>query len=222
MTEWNSPRYARFVSDEGLLYRTRSLHNLTFKEREVKASMGQTILGISGSLREGSNSTAILRTLAERDWGENQLVAHDISEVPLYNADLDGEEKPPAVVALKEAVAAADGLLLVSPEYNYGTSGVLKNALDWASRPGYQSVLKGKPVVIITSSPGALGGVRAQEQLRKTLHGTLSVLVPNPEVAIAGVADKLVDGKLVDETALRYAVGAVQALLDWPKVTEGS
>lgn len=184
--------------------------------------MGQTIVGISGSLREGSNSTAILRTLTERDWGENQMTAHDISEVPLYNADLDGDEKPAAVVALKKAIAAADGLLLVSPEYNYGTSGVLKNALDWASRPGYQSVLKGKPVVIITSSPGAMGGVRAQEQLRKTLYGTLSVLVPNPEVAIAGVADKIVDGKLTDEASLRHAVDAVRALLDWPKAAKGS
>lgn len=179
--------------------------------------MSRTVLGISGSLRKGSNSTAILRTLAGQDWGGDQIQIHDIADVPLYNGDLDGEEKPAAVERLKEAIAQADGLLLISPEYNYGTSGVLKNALDWASRPAYNSVLKGKPVVIITSSPGAMGGVRAQEQLRKTLFGTLSVLVPGPEVAIPSVGDKIVGGELTDETSLGLAKKAVQALFDWSK-----
>lgn len=177
--------------------------------------MSKTILGISGSLRKGSNSTAILNTLAARQWEGATLKAHDISQVPLYNADLDGDDKPAAVESLKNAIALADGLLLVSPEYNYGTSGVLKNALDWASRPGYQSVLKHKPTVIITSSPGGVGGARAQEQLRKTLFACLAILVPGPEVAIPAVHEKLTDGALTDEKSLKMAVEAVEALIHY-------
>ncbi len=179
--------------------------------------MAQTILGISGSLRKGSNSTAILKSLAARDWNGSRIAIHDLIDIPLYNGDLDTDDKPAAVDALKDAITAADALLIVSPEFNYGTPGVLKNALDWASRPAYQSPLKGKPVLIITSSPGAMGGVRAQEQLRKTLFGTLSVLVPFPEIAIASVGAKLTDGVLSDEATLQLATRGVQALLDWPK-----
>jgi chromate reductase len=84
---------------------------------------------------------------------------------------------PASVSALKEAIAQADGLIICSPEYNYSTSGVLKNALDWASRPGFNSPLKNKPVLIMTSSPGVLGGVRAQSQLRETLSATLSRVI---------------------------------------------
>lgn len=179
--------------------------------------MGQTILGISGSLRKESYSTAILKTLAARDWNGSHIDIHSLSDIPLYNGDLDGDDRPAAVEAFKNAITLADSLLIVSPEYNYGTPGVLKNALDWASRPAYQSPLKGKPVLIITSSPGALGGVRAQEQLRKTLFGTLAVLVPSPEIAIPGVAGKINDGVLTDQTALDLTHRGVQALLDWPK-----
>lgn len=180
--------------------------------------MGQTILGISGSFRKESNSTAILKTLAAQSWDDGASIAiHDYSEIPLYNGDLDGDNPPEAVQAFKGAIAAADALLIVSPEFNYGTPGVLKNALDWASRPGYNSVLKGKPVLIITSSPGAMGGVRAQEQLRKTLYGTLAVVIPIPEIAISLVSAKISDGQLTDEASLQYARKGVQALLDWPK-----
>jgi chromate reductase len=84
---------------------------------------------------------------------------------------------PASVSALKEAIAQADGLIICSPEYNYSTSGVLKNALDWASRPGFNSPLKNKPVLIMTSSPGVLRGVRAQSQLRETLSATLSRVI---------------------------------------------
>jgi chromate reductase len=91
--------------------------------------------------------------------------------------------------------------------------GVLKNALDWASRPGFQSVLKGKPVLIITSSPGLMGGVRAQAQLRATLGATLSRVVAGPEVVITQVAGKIQAGRLTDPTTLSFVLEAFQRLL---------
>ena len=131
----------------------------------------------------------------------------------MYNADLDGEQKPEAVVALKNAIRDCEGLVLVSPEYNYGVPGVLKNALDWASRPGYQSVLKDKPVLIIASSPGMVGGARAYAQLRQTLSGTLSRIVVVPEVLIAHVQSKVHGGRLTDEASLKHMTEAFNALL---------
>src|SRR5438094_797050 len=103
------------------------------------------ILGISGSLRRGSYATSTLRGLQQAVRAQADVEIHPLDAIPLYNADLDGEHKPHPVVALKAAIRDCAGMVLVSPEYNYGIPGVLKNALDWASRPGYQSVLKDKP-----------------------------------------------------------------------------
>lgn len=177
--------------------------------------MSKNILGIAGSLRKESNSKVILHTLKEQSLQGANFEIFDLQGIPLYNEDLDGDEKPGQVPSFKEAISRCDGLVIVSPEYNYGMSGVLKNALDWASRPGYNSVLKGKPVVIITSSGATTGGVRAQEQIRQTLTACLSELVPHPEVAIPSVLDKLSEGRLTDEKSLKFAMGAVQALIEW-------
>jgi chromate reductase, NAD(P)H dehydrogenase (quinone) len=171
------------------------------------------ILGVSGSLRRRSYSSAVLRGLQEMARERAHIDVFSLEAVPLYNADLDGEQKPAAVVELKNAIRNCDGLVLVSPEYNYGVSGVLKNALDWASRPGYQSVLKDKPVLIITSSPGMAGGVRAQGQLRQTLAATLSRVTVAPDVLISQVQTKIQDGRLVDATSLKFMVEAFDLLL---------
>jgi chromate reductase len=173
------------------------------------------ILGIAGSLRGGSYSRIVLKTLQDEACKWAQFQIFDLAEVPLYNADLDGDSKPPAVKSLKEAIEACDGLILVSPEYNYGMSGVLKNALDWASRPGYQSVLKDKPVIFITQSPASTGGVRSHAQIRQTLAATLSILVPGPEVAIPSVDKKIKDGKLVDQMSLNLVRESLQSLQWW-------
>jgi len=172
-----------------------------------------SILGLSGSLRLHSASTAILHGLASAVADKARLDIHPLSAVPLYNADDDGEMAPVSVRELKAAILAADGVIIVSPEYNYGMPGVLKNAIDWASRPAYSSVLKGKPVLIITSSPGATGGVRAQIQVRETMAATLSRVVAHPEVVIADVYQKISDGRLVDAAALAFTLGAVDSLL---------
>jgi chromate reductase len=171
------------------------------------------ILSIPGSLRRNSHSSAVLRGLQEVASDRARIDIFSLEAVPLYNADLDGEQKPLSVVELKDAIRKCDGLVLVSPEYNYGVSGVLKNALDWASRPGYQSVLKDKPVLVMTSSPGIVGGVRAQGQLRQTLAATLSRVIAVPEVVIAQVQTKIQGGRLTDATSLKLMLEAFEVLL---------
>jgi chromate reductase, NAD(P)H dehydrogenase (quinone) len=171
------------------------------------------ILGIAGSLRRESYSAAVLRGLQEAVADRAEIEVFSLTSVPMYNADLDGEHKPEPVVALKNAIRDCDGLVLVSPEYNYGIPGVLKNAIDWASRPGYQSVLKDKPVLIMTSSPGMVGGARAYAQLRQTLCGTLSRVIAVPEVLISHVQSKIHGGRLTDEASLKFMADAFDALL---------
>lgn len=179
----------------------------------IMAAVLPHILGIPGSLRQGSYSGAVLRGLQAVAADRARIEVLTLEHVPLYNADLDGDRPPESVVALKRAIHDCDGLVLSSPEYNYGVSGVLKNALDWASRPGYQSVLKDKPVLILTSSPGMVGGARAHAQLRQTLGATLSRVVAVPEVLIAQVHSKIQDGRLADTTSLKFVLEAFDALL---------
>ena len=171
------------------------------------------LAGISGSLRKGSHNTAILRTLQERLPADVELQLHTLDALPLYNSDLEVPELPAAVAEFKSAVREADGLVVCSPEYNAGTSGVLKNALDWASRPGNASPLKGKHVLIMSSSPAFTGGARAHSQLREAFASTLSRCVVHPPVVVAGSHDKIKDGRLVDESNIQFALGAIAALV---------
>lgn len=171
------------------------------------------LLGLSGSLRRGSNSTAVLHALVPLAEARAQLQVMTLHEVPPYNADLEGDALPGAVRSLKEAIAQADGLVICSPEYNYGMPGVLKNAIDWASRPGFASPLKGKPALIITASPGLFGGARAQAQIRDALAATLARPVSRPHLAIPAVDKKFVDGRLSDETTVKVLEGGLGDLL---------
>jgi len=172
------------------------------------------LMGISGSLRQASSNTAVLHTLGESMPPGVEMTLLPLDAVPLYNQDLDGANPPPAVREFKDAIAACDGLLICSPEYNFGMSGVLKNALDWASRPAFASPLKGKPVLIITCSPAFTGGVRAYSQLLETLTGTLSRVVARPPVVIAGAYSKIENGRLTDEANLKFALKGVDDLLE--------
>ncbi|MNP12448.1 NADPH azoreductase [compost metagenome] len=171
------------------------------------------LLGISGSLRSQSANTAVLNALSNRLGHKAEMSLFALNEIPLYNADLEAQMLPASVAALKEAIAQADGLIICSPEYNYGTSGVLKNALDWASRPGFKSPLKNKPVLIMTSSPGVLGGVRAQAQLRETLSATLSRVIRGPQIVIPGVIEKIQNGSFIDEKTIEFMLAAVDDLI---------
>ena len=171
------------------------------------------LLGIAGSLRREAFSKAVLRGVAEAVAGTPQIDTFDIADIPLYNQDVESERVPDAVQRLREAIGSHDGLIIVSPEYNYGIPGVLKNALDWASRPAGKSPMKGKNVLVISSSPGVLGGVRAQHQVRETLEGMGARPLVWPHVAIGSVKDKVRDGKLADEPSLKFCVDAVAALV---------
>jgi chromate reductase len=174
---------------------------------------GIRLLGISGSIRRDSNCTAVLRSLQPLLRDSASIGLFPLDDIPLYNADLDGDAPPAAVARLKAAVAQSDGLVLCSPEYNYGMPGVLKNAIDWASRPGFASPLKGKPALIMTASPGTAGGVRAQAQIRDALAATLARPVVRQHVAIANVNARIRDGRLVDESTLDFVHAALQDLL---------
>ena len=171
------------------------------------------ILGLAGSIRRVSKSKAILRTLAEQAPADVEVTVFDLADIPMYNQDLE-EDLPAPVRALRDAVAASDGLIVVSPEYNHGMSGVIKNAIDWVSRPGYASVLVNKGVAIITTSESPLGGARAQADLHKMFLSCLSRIAPGREVSIGGTAKSVVDGRLVDETQIRRAMTLVEAMLD--------
>jgi chromate reductase len=171
------------------------------------------LLGISGSIRQGSTNTVILRTLAERLDGRASLTLFPLNDVPIYNGDLEGERLPEPVHALRQAIAQSDGLILCCPEYNHGMSGVLKNALDWASRPAFASPLKDKPTLPMTSSPGYVGGARAHVQMQETLASALARVVVRPQVVIAGVMQKIIDGRLTDEASIKFCLEAIDDLI---------
>ncbi|MBW4092386.1 MAG: NAD(P)H-dependent oxidoreductase [Proteobacteria bacterium] len=170
------------------------------------------LLGLCGSLRRESYSRAVLDGLAPMLPVGTMLDSHDL-RLPLYDEDEDGPATPAPVRAFRETIAACDGLLIVTPEYNHGIPGVLKNALDWASRPYGACVLIGKPALIITTSPGFVGGARAQAQANETLLSCQARIVTGPQVVIGNIAEKIRDGRLVDEPTLRFAAAAIDRLL---------
>jgi len=162
-----------------------------------------TIIGLSGSLRRASYNSALLRLAAELAPAGCALEIASIREIPLYDADVDAQGQPAAVVALKEKIAAADGLLLATPEYNYSVPGVLKNAIDWLSRPAKDipRVFGGRAVGVIGA--GGMGGTRqAQTAWLPVFRGLRMVPFLGKEVFVAQ-ASKVFDaeGKLTDEAA---------------------
>jgi chromate reductase len=154
------------------------------------------VLGISGSLRRDSLNHALLREAAERLPAGVDLVEFEgLREIPPYDADLEALETPAAVTKLREAMRNADAVLVATPEYNHSIPGVLKNALDWASRPAGQSALTGKPAAVIGASTGMFGAVWAQAETRKVL-GALGGRVVEAELPVARAGELYRDGKL--------------------------
>ena len=165
------------------------------------------VLGIAGSIRAGSYNRALLeaaRELAPR--GVELRVWDRLRDLPHYDAELDTDElRPEPVAELKRAIGEADGLLFATPEYNYSVPGVLKNAIDWASRPGYSSELAGKPAAIMGATPSAVGTARGQAHLREVLYALLARVFPDPGVLVNAASSKFVDGRLADEATRRFA-----------------
>jgi chromate reductase, NAD(P)H dehydrogenase (quinone) len=154
------------------------------------------VLGIAGSLREGSYNHALLREAAERLPAGVEFVEFGrLGEIPPYDADLEEGVTPSAVAELRQAMGEADAVLVATPEYNHSIPGVLKNALDWASRPAGQSALTGTPAAVIGASTGMFGAVWAQAETRKVL-GALGGRVVEAELPVSKAADLYRDGRL--------------------------
>lgn len=171
------------------------------------------LIGMSGSLRTGSYSNAVIETLSEKFADRAALRLYDLAPIPAYNQDFEGEKRPPVVKTMLADIEAADGLVLCAPEFNHSIPGVLKNAIDWASRPAFASVLAYKPVAIMATSRGPLGGARCLEHMKVALDSCLSRVVLAREVVISACETKIRDGRLVDETSLGFAGAAIEALL---------
>jgi chromate reductase len=173
------------------------------------------ILGISGSLRERSYNSALLRAAAELAPPQVEIVTFDLSEIPLYNDDVEAAGDPEPVAELRAAVAEADALLFATPEYNRGTSGVLKNAIDWLSRPALASVLRWKPAAVMGASSGRGGTRRAQQQVRDALLFPGAVVLEEPEVLIPTAWERFdADGALVDQLTRQSVRSLVEALAE--------
>lgn len=174
------------------------------------------VLGVAGSLRRASFNRALLR--AAQDQAPEGLVIEifDLAAVPLYNGDVEAEGDPEGVAAFKQAIRDADAVLMVTPEYNHGVPGVMKNAIDWASRPPQSAPLAQKPVGIIGASPGMTGSARGQSQLRQAFEFTNSYCMPQPELLVFRAHEKFdADGNLTDETTGAYLRRYLEAFMEW-------
>jgi chromate reductase, NAD(P)H dehydrogenase (quinone) len=180
-------------------------------------TQGIRVLGISGSLRRGSFNTAALRAARELvPTGMDLEIYEGLREIPPYDDDLrQGQGYPPAVAELRARIKAADALLIATPEYNYSVPGVLKNAIDWASRPPEQP-FDGKPIAIMGASPGALGTARAQYHLRQMFVFLNGMVLNRPEVMIAQAGTRFdAEGRLTDEKTREFVQALLVALKDW-------
>jgi len=175
------------------------------------------VLGIAGSLRQGSYNKAALRAAVELAPTGMRIESFDLAPIEPYDEDVRQRGFPPPVEALRERIRAADALLIATPEYNHSVPGVLKNAIDWASRPPDQP-FDGKPVAILGASPGRTGTARAQGHLRLILAGLNAFVMNRPGVLI-GDAGKMVDdqGRLVDEASREVLARLMTALADWTR-----
>lgn len=172
------------------------------------------VLGIAGSLRQKSYNRGLLRAAGKIAPEGMEIEAFDLEPVPLYNQDVEDKATPEAVEELKAKMRGADGLLLVSPEYNHGTSGVMKNAIDWASRQ--PSAFDGKPVAVTGVSTGGWGSVRAQMQLKLLLPKLNTFIMPKPELAVANAGEKFDEnGNLTDERTKEKLAEFLAAFGDW-------
>jgi len=176
-----------------------------------------SILGFGGSLRKGSFSGALLHAAVELVPEEARLEIFDLAPIPIFNQDF--EKTPPDIVKqFKSKIKAVDAILVGTPEYNYSIPGYLKNAVDWASRPYGDNSFEGKPVAIISSSTGMLGGARAQYHLRQTFIFLDMHPVNRPEVMVTHANQKINEqGKLTDEDTRKIIRQLLESLVAWTK-----
>ena len=163
------------------------------------------VLAFAGSLRAGSFNKALLRAARRVAPDDIEIEITDLAGIPLYDADLEQQGDPRSVTEFKERIERGDGLLIATPEYQHSISGVLKNALDWASRPPDGAPITGKPVAILGATTGGFGTARAQDHLRTVLAYNACPTVKRPEVLVSRVRQKVdEEGEITDETTLEF------------------
>lgn len=176
-----------------------------------------SILGFAGSLRKGSHNKAILRAALELVPEDAKIEIFDLEGIPPFNQDFE-KTPPEKVKEFKVKIRAADSILIASPEYNYSIPGVLKNAIDWASRPYGDNVWNEKPVAVMSASTGAMGGSRAQYHLRQVFVFLNMKPINRPEVIVTFAPQKIdAEGKLTDETTRKYIRDLLESLILWTK-----
>jgi chromate reductase len=175
------------------------------------------ILGFAGSLRKGSYNKSLLRSASQLLPPETSLEIFDLSEIPPYNQDLDNN-MPPKIKEFKTKIRESDALLIATPEYNYSLPGVLKNAIDYASRPYGDNSFDDKPVAIMSASVGMIGGARAQYHLRQMFVFLNMHPVNVPEVIVTFASDKFdSEGNLLDDNTKKFLTQLLQNLLKWTR-----
>ena len=184
-------------------------------KREGRRMSDLTFLGISGSLRARSYNTALLRAAVELAPPGARIQLFSLAEIPIYNEDVRERGFPPPVEALRDRIRAADALLIVTPEYNYSIPGVLKNAIDWASRPPAQP-FDGKPIALMGASPSMLGSARAQYHLRQSFIYLNAHILSRPELMVASAPTRFDDQlRLTDEKTRETIINLLIGLRDW-------
>lgn len=179
--------------------------------------MSTRVAGIAGSLREGSLNKGLLRAAVELAPAGMEIIIYTrLGDIPPYNDDVFTKGDPEPVADFKAAISGADAILISTPEYNYGVPGVLKNAIDWASRPAGKSVLNRKAAAIMGCSPGLGGTIRAQHALRQSFVFTETHAMLQPEIKIPSAAPLFdASGNLTDETTRQYIKKFLDAFVVW-------
>lgn len=172
------------------------------------------IVGIVGSLRKGSYNLALMNAFIKQAPEGVSIEVASIGDLPLFNEDLEASAFPESAQILKNKIEEADAVIISTPEYNRGTSGVLKNAIDWISRPDGQNSLKGKPVLVVGASTGVRGADIAQYDLKRSLTYMNSKVIGQPEFFLGLAAEKFNEaGELTDTNTTKYIDRALEALL---------
>ncbi|HMB90104.1 MAG TPA: NADPH-dependent FMN reductase [Rhodothermales bacterium] len=175
------------------------------------------IIGMAGSLREGSYNRSLLSAAQRLTPEDLTIEVFPLDDIPLYNGDLENDaDRPAEVKRLKRSLAQADGLLIATPEYNHGIPGVLKNAIDWASRPAFKSPLVGKPVGMMGAAPSIIGTARAQQHLKVVMLSMLAEVMPHRGVVVGNAKDKFdEEGHLIDEATQQFLWSYLQDWASW-------
>ncbi|HSL56418.1 MAG TPA: NAD(P)H-dependent oxidoreductase [Acidimicrobiales bacterium] len=174
-----------------------------------------TVVALGGSLRAGSLTRGLLGAAVGLAPERLAIEPLEVRDLPMYDGDLDTDDPPAAVAALKAQLTAADGLLVVTPEYNHSVPGVVKNAIDWASRPAYRSPLRDLPVTMIAAAPGPYGGARALAALKAIMLGCGSALLPWPDFAMPAAHERLDGEVLTDEVFAGRLSAQLAAFAEW-------